>query len=186
MIWSGVDSRRRESLSSLASFAFLVFIKEPLTRGQSGRNNKGRRSQRVPAGFRVSQFNRKPSSWLMEVRRECARSLDENNDLKPPPHPLIPVPLPRVADPFRYKNRWEFQHHQADANYRLPQRKTFLPGTWAWVYLGRLNGEKGRVRRVKCHSALCHILFCHLHVFSISDGHLRPLSILLLRFSFLN
>ncbi len=75
-------------------FTFILFIKASLTRGQNVQNNKDDvfKSGTVECRPRycVGQFNGKPSAWLMEVRRECARAVDGNNDWDTtPPHPLI-------------------------------------------------------------------------------------------------
>lgn len=110
---------------------------------------------------------------------------------------LPAVPMPWVADPFRYKNRSEFHCHQAGTNYRLPLRKTFLSGTldtFGFIYEGwreRGNSENGRVwewnvapcnRVLSCF--LSHVICMCFLLAMVIKTRLCPLSIVLLRFFF--
>lgn len=149
MVWSGLDSQGCEGFSHSHHWRGCVPSSCSLKHlWQEGRAFKTTRrcfrvwNCRMPTRFCVSQFKRKPSAWLMEVRRECARSVDGNNDWDTTPtshsYPLCQC----LESPTHFVTKTGRNSHQAGTNYRLPQRKTFLSGSRVYDYLGRLNVTK--------------------------------------------
>lgn len=106
--------RRLFSLASLERmFTFILFIKASLTRGQSVQNNK--------AMFSSLELKNANQVLCQLVQQEAVSLIDGGEEgmcqvrrwkqwLRHHPNLLLlsAVPMPRVADPFCYKNRSEF------------------------------------------------------------------------------